>query len=119
MSARSTLLALALVTLGVPAAFAQSASVFVGGERGWVDRPVQSTLSREQVRSEFLQFRGNPVAADGGRFVGGERGYLYPAHTYARVNGQWACTDKIAHNARPDATKRSTARAIFLQQYPA
>jgi hypothetical protein len=119
MSARNTLLALALATMGVPAAFAQSAGVFVGGERGWVDRPVQSTLSREQVRSEFLQFRGNPVAADGGQFVGGEAGYLFPAHTYARVNGQWVCTDKIAHNPRPDAMKSGTERTAFLQQYPA
>jgi hypothetical protein len=119
MSVRKSAVAIALATLAAPAAFAQSSSVFVGGEAGWVDRPVQSSLTREQVRNEFLQFRSNPVAADGGRFVGGEAGYVFPAHTYARVNGEWVCTDKIAHNPKPDAIKSPAERRAFLQQYPA
>lgn len=119
MSVRHTTIALALATLAVPAVFAQSASVFVGGEAGWVDRPVQSSLTRDKANNEFLQFRSNPVAADGGRFVGGEAGYVFPAHTYARVNGQWVCTDKIAHNPSPDAVKTPGERRAFLQQYPA
>jgi hypothetical protein len=119
MSVRKTALVLALATMALPAAFAQTTSVFVGGERGWVDRPVQSTLSRDQVRNEFLQFRSNSVAADGGRFLGGEAGYVFPAHTYARVNGQWVCTDKIAHNPAPEAIKSNAERRAFQQQYPA
>ena len=119
MSARTDVLALALAIMAVPAALAQSADVFVGGERGWVDRPVQSTLSREQVGNEFLAFRSNPVAPDGGRYVGGQEGYAFPAHTYARVNGQWVCTDRIAHNPKPDAVKSSAERKQFLLQYPA
>ena len=47
------------------------------------------------------------VAADGGRYAGGEVGYIFPQHTYARVNGEWVCTDKIAHNAAPDAVKNA------------
>lgn len=119
MSVRSNTIIIALATLAVPAAFAQSAAVFVGGEAGWIDRPVQSSLTREQVTSAYLQFRSNPVAPDGGRIVGGEMGYVYPQHTYARVNGEWVCTDKIAHNPKPDAIKSSAERQAFQQQYPA
>jgi hypothetical protein len=51
--------------------------------------------------------------------VGGEVGFVFPQHTYARVNGEWVCTDKIAHNAKPAAIKSDTERGAFLQQYPA
>jgi hypothetical protein len=117
MSVRTSTIVLALATLALPAAFAQS--VFVGGERGWIDQPVQSSLTREQVTNEYLAFRKNPVAPDGGQFVGGEMGYVFPAHTYARVNGNWVCTDKIAHNPAPAAIKTPAERATFQAQYPA
>jgi hypothetical protein len=118
MSVRNTAVILALSAMAAPVALAQTASVFVGGEMGWVDRPVQSSLSRAQVTSEFLAFRSNPTAPDGGQFVGGEAGYIFPQHTYARVNGQWVCTDKIAHNAPPNAIKTDAERRMFLEQYP-
>lgn len=117
MSVRTSTVALAFATLVVPTAFAQS--VFVGGERGWIDQPVQSSLSRQQVTNEYLAFRKNPSAPDGGQFVGGEMGYAFPAHTYARVNGQWVCTDKIAHNPAPPATMSPGERSVFQAQYPA
>ena len=63
MSVRKSLFVLAIAA-ALPAAFAQSASVFVGGEAGWIDRPVSSTLTREAVRQE-LNYRavmGGPVA---------------------------------------------------------
>jgi hypothetical protein len=119
MSVRKHIVVIALATLAAPAVFAQSASVFVGGEAGWVDRPVQSRLTPEQVRNEFLQFRANPLDASGGQVVGGEAGYMFPAHTYARVDGQWVCTDKIAHNPAPAAIKSEGEQRAFQQQYPA
>ena len=64
MSVRKSLFVLAVAAAALPAAFAQSASVFVGGEAGWIDRPVSSTLTREAVRLE-LNYRtvmGGPVA---------------------------------------------------------
>jgi hypothetical protein len=118
MSIRKTALVLAVAATGGLSA-AQAGSIFVGGERGWVDRPVQSTLAREAVRQEFLAFRVNPVAPDGGRFVGGQAGYIFPQHTYARINGTWVCTDKIAHNSPPNAIKTDAERQAFRQQYPA
>jgi hypothetical protein len=118
MSVRKTALILALAATG-GLSVAHADSVFVGGERGWIDRPVQSTLTTEAVRQEFLAFRSNPIAPDGGRFVGGEAGYVLPAHTYARVNGEWVCTDKIAHNPAPNPIKTSAERRLFIEQYPA
>jgi hypothetical protein len=118
MSVRNIALILAIaVTGGLSAAQAQS--VFVGGELGWVDRPVQSTLTSEAVRQEFLAFRANPVTPDGGQFVGGEAGYIFPQHTYARVNGEWVRTDRIAHNPKPNSIKSVTERRQFVEQYPA
>ena len=116
MSIRTSTIVLALATAAAPV-FAQS--VFVGGERGWIDQPVQSAQTRQQVTSDYLAFRSNPVAPDGGTFVGGEMGYVFPAHTYARVNGQWVCTDKIAHNPAPAAVKSNAERRAFQAQYPA
>lgn len=119
MSVRTNVIAIALATIAVPAAFAQSSSVFVGGERGWIDRPVQSSSTREQVTNEFLQFRSNLVAPDGGRYVGGQAGYIFPQHTLALQNGKWVCTDKIAHNPAPEAIQSAAERRAFQQQFPA
>ncbi len=119
MSARNNAFVLAIAAIALPAAFAQSAGVFVGGEAGWIDRPLQSTLTRGQVQSEFFQFRANPVAPDGGKFVGGQEGYVFPQHTYARVNGEWVCTDKIAHNPAPNSIKTPGEQRMFRQLYPA
>jgi hypothetical protein len=117
MSVRQTALLLALSFAGLSAAHAQS--TFVGGEIGFIDRSVQSTLKREAVRQEFLAFRSNPLAPDGGQYVGGEAGYIFPQHTYARVNGEWVCTDKIAHNSKPDALRTPAEQSLFQQLYPA
>jgi hypothetical protein len=119
MSFRQTALILASAALGLSAAHAGTISTFVGGERGFVDTPVQSTLTREQVRQELQAFQNNRVAPDGGQFVGGEAGYIFPAHTYARVNGQWVCTDKIAHNPRPNPNKTAAEQRLFIEQNPA
>jgi hypothetical protein len=117
MSVRKIAVIFALAATGGLSA-AQADSIFVGGERGWVDRPVSSTLTRAAVSKEFQAFRANPVAPDGGQFVGGEAGYIFPQHTYARVNGQWVCTDKIAHNPKPNLNKTDAERRLFLEQYP-
>lgn len=118
MSVPKKVFFVALAALVAPAVFAQGGSVFVGGEAGWVDQPVRSTLTREQVRKEFVAFRISPEAPDGGRYVGGEEGYVNPQHTYAYRNGEWVCTDKIAHTPKP-APVTTAERQLFAQQYPA
>jgi hypothetical protein len=117
MSLRHTVFILALAAAGLSAANAQSTSTFVGGEIGFIDRPMQSTLTREAVRQQLQTFRSNPIAADGGQFVGGEMGYVFPQHGYARVNGQWVHTDRIAHNPKPSLNKTDAERRLFLEQY--
>jgi hypothetical protein len=119
MSVRTNVIAIALATLAVPAAFAQSSSVFVGGERGWVDGPVKSSTTRQQVTNEYLQFRSNPVMADGGRYVGGQEGYVFPKHIVALQNGQLVCADNIPHNPPPPTITSNAQVRAFKQQYPA
>lgn len=114
MSVRSNLIVLAIATAALPAAFAQSTSVFVGGEAGWLDRPVQSSATPAQ------RFGAAPGAdANVGRFVSAEEGYAFPAHMYARQGGQWVCIDRIAHNPAPAAIKSPSEERAFQQQYPA
>jgi hypothetical protein len=118
MSFRKTALVLALAATGGWSAV-HADTIFVGGEKGWVDVPVQSTLTSEAVRQQYVAFRVNRVASDGGQFVGGEAGYVFPQHTYARVNGEWVCTDKIAHNPKPNPIKSGAEARAFIEQYPA
>ena len=110
---------LAIAAAAISTAQAQSTSVWVGGEAGFVDLPVQSSLTREQVSQALLDFRANPVAADGARYVGGEMGYLPEQHAFARVDGRWVCIDNIAHNAKPDAIRSDAEERVFRQNYPA
>lgn len=77
MPARHAALAFAIATFGLPGAHAGTASTFVGGEVEFVDRPVASTVSREQVRQELEAFRAKPVLNGGATVhVGGEQGYV-------------------------------------------
>jgi hypothetical protein len=72
MNLRKTFLAVSLaVTL--PVAFADN---FVGGEMGYETHPLNSTLTREQVRREYEAFRAHPVYADGTVMLQGEAGYV-------------------------------------------
>lgn len=106
MSVRRTALIFALATIGLSGAQAQTTSTFVGGEIGFVDRPVQSTLTRDAVRREFEAARANPAAPDGGKFVGGELGYVFPQH-------------QVPHTPKPSWKKTDAERRLFLEQYPA
>lgn len=77
MSVRHAALAIAISAFGLSATYAGTASTFIGGEAGFVDRPVASTVSREQVRQEFEAFRATPVLNGGATvYLGGEQGYV-------------------------------------------
>ena len=120
MSVRQAALILALAATGLSTAYAADDagwSSFVGGEIGFVDPPISSTLTREQVLKDLQEFRKNPVAPDGGRYVGGEQGYVFPQHTYARINGEWVCTDKIAHNPKPSLEQTDEERRLWRELY--
>lgn len=84
---KTTTLALLLAVLAAPAAFAQSDAVWVGGDIGWMSRPVASTRSSSDVLAEFMKFRANPVLADGSTYVGGEEGVIQHRHTYVVRDG--------------------------------
>ena len=118
MLVRQTALALALACLAIPVAVADSGDVWVGGELGFETHAVQSNKTRAQVKQEFLAFRDNPVTADGGRFVGGEVGYVPPQHTYAFQNGRLVHTDKIARNSvKPSLTMSAEEEKLYQQLY--
>ena len=80
-----------------------------------------SQLSRKPCgrnSQEFLAFRGNPVTADGGRFAGGEVGYVPPQHTYAFQNGRLVHTDQIArYSVKPSLTMSAEEEKLYQALY--
>lgn len=78
MSFRQAALAFIVAAATAPAAFAE-AGQWINGEIGFVPAPVQSTLTREQVRSELVN-----LVKRGGQTAAGERGYSDPAASAVR-----------------------------------
>lgn len=76
MTFRTTALAIIFSVAAIPAAFANTGYTAVGGEAGFNQHRTVSERSREQVRQEYLQFRKQPVTADGTVVLQGEAGYL-------------------------------------------
>lgn len=93
-----TVFALALAGAALPAAFANSGSNWIGGERGFEFHAGQSTKSRADVKKELEAFRKNPVTADGGTLIGTDARYIPPQHSYAFQDGKLVHTDSIAHD---------------------
>lgn len=92
MSIRKVILAMAVSSAFVPAAFASSGAIWVGGEAGYVTHALEGGLSREQVRAELDAF-----LSAGGVTGSGETGYRQPPHqhTYTTAaNGQRVHDDK-------------------------
>lgn len=109
MKASALLFAVAAATtLGLPALADAQVFVSVNGE----DRLIISTnpvpgLTREQKRAQDLaEAEAEAGRGDGFRFVGGEAGWRYVGHVYARVKGEWVCVDGIDHNGAVDRGAR-------------
>lgn len=119
MSVRNIAVVFALISAGLSTAQAGPAGTLVAGEMGYVPAPTASTLSRDDVRRDLAAFDRNPTQADGGRFVGGEQGYVMPSHAYALKNGELVCVDGIQHNAKPEGFKNEAERRAARQRYPA
>lgn len=95
---RKTVFALALAGAALPAAFANSGSTWVGGERGVEFHANKSTKNRAEVQKELEAFRQNPVTADGGTLAGRDASYIPPQHSYAFQGGKLVHTDSLAHD---------------------
>jgi hypothetical protein len=78
MSFRQTALAFIVAAATAPAAFAE-AGQWINGEIGFVPAPAQSTLTREQVRSDLVNF-----IKRGGQTAAGERGHIDPGASAVR-----------------------------------
>lgn len=90
MSIRKVIWAMAVSSAFVPAAFASSGAIWVGGEAGYVTHALEGGLSRDQVRAEL-----NSFLRAGGVTGSGETGYRQPPqqHTYMAANGQRVSDD--------------------------
>ena len=92
MSFRTITTALVLAAAATPGAFAAT-STWIGGEAGFRESWTPSQVTREQVLQDLQAFKANPVDATGGRFVGGEQGYVPHQHTYVVREGVKVHTD--------------------------
>jgi hypothetical protein len=112
MSFRTTATAIVLAAAAAPAAFAANGATWVGGEAGFREHPIQSQVTREQVRRDLLAFKAQPMDASGGRHVGGEEGYVPHQHTYVVRDGVKVHTAGFAATMgmRPAAPYEPTQR---------
>ncbi|NKE65885.1 DUF4148 domain-containing protein [Ramlibacter sp. RBP-2] len=100
MSFRQTALAFVIAAAAAPAAFAE-AGQWVNGEIGFVPAPAQSTLTREQVRSELFSF-----IKRGGQTSVGERGYV-----------DAAATAPVRSAERVDVRRMGSAATLTMDPY--
>lgn len=113
MSIRKSFFALVVASAAIPAAFATSGGVPVGGEQAYEPHTVQGTASRSQVKSEVMGNSQARVASDRVRMVGGEIAYVQSQHGYSFEGGRLVHADNIAHDTpRPtlaltDAERRA------------
>lgn len=119
LTTSSALVALLSLT-AISAAHANALIHPANTEAGYTTHAVpDSGVTRAEVRDELQQFRNDPVGADGARFVGGDIGWVYEQHGYARSGGHWVHADRIDH--RTPAASRSVTpdtRLDFRQNYP-
>jgi len=55
--------------------------------------------TKEQVQKELMEFKRNPISADGQyRYVGGDQGWTFVQHEYAYLEGKWQHVDKLSHD---------------------
>jgi hypothetical protein len=100
MKARNLLLSIiAAGSIALPALTSAQVFIPVSGEAGFIIN-VNPTpgMTREQKRAQDrADAQAEAKRADGFRYVGGEAGWAFVGHEYARVNGEWVCVDGIDH----------------------
>lgn len=103
----------ALAAAAIPAAFAGSGSTWVGGEAGFATHPVQTGLTRAQVRAELAQF-----VRDGGSLASGERDYKQPhQHAYANRDGRRVHDDSAATMGNSSASLYAPAAPVAARSW--
>jgi hypothetical protein len=96
MSFRQLASAIAIVALA-PAALAEPGQ-WIQGEIGFVPAPPQSTLTRDQVRSELTSF-----IKRGGQLAAGERAYFDPAAPAVVRSAEAVNSGQLGGAARRDS----------------
>lgn len=110
---KATFLASLAAAISLPA-MANSGFTADNSEAGFKTHPMPSTVTRAQVQNELAEWRKNPVAADGYRYVGGERGWEAPQHAYVFRNGSLVHADAIDHSApKPSIEMTPAERGRF------
>ncbi len=118
MSIRKTIVALALVGATLPAAFANSGTTWVGGDRGFEFHPSNSTKSRAEVQQELEAFRKNPFTADGTKIVNTDKGFISPQHSYAFQGGTLVHIDTLAHDTpKPSLVMTDAEKRLQRELY--
>ncbi len=116
---KPAIVAAALAALAVPAAFASSGTTLVNNEAGVRSHAMPASgKTRAQVLDELEAFKKNPISADGGRYVGGEAGWVYVDHKFDLRGGRLVHADSIDHHApRPNPTMTPQERDQYRQLY--
>ena len=74
-------------------------------------------VSAEQVKKELIEFKRNPVSADGKyRFEGNDIGWVPVNHELALKDGKWAHVDSLDHNAPAPSLEMTPAERRQWEQ---
>lgn len=106
MTTRNLMLALALVGAATAPLSAMAGAEFVynKGEPGVLlqDVPSNGLTRAEKLAQDRAQSAAEAAQRSGWRFVGGEVGWTYEGHQFARVGQEWVCVDGIDHGTKAD-----------------
>ncbi len=105
MKARNILLSIAAASsLALPMLASAQVFVPVYGEAGFIinGNPTPSMTREQKQAQDRADAKAEAQRGDGFRYVGGEAGWVFVGHEYARVNGEWVCVDGIDHTTVAD-----------------
>lgn len=83
----------------------------------WPPAYPSKEVSAEQVKRELIEFKRNPVSADGKyRFEGNEIGWVPVNHALVLKDGKWVHVDNLDHNSPPPSLDMTPAERRQLEQ---
>lgn len=118
MIIRNLAIATLLASASVTSVFASHSLHWVGGEIGFIEHNIPSTVTRAKVMQDYQLSLQSKVDGSGGIQLGGDAGYLEPRHSYTVADGKLRHTDSISHKAaKPEYQHSATEHVVFSETY--
>jgi hypothetical protein len=118
MNIRNLAIATLFASASATSVFASQSLHWVGGEIGFIEHNIPSTVTRANVMQDYQLSLQSKVDGSGGIQLGGDAGYLEPRHFYTVADGKLRHTDSISHKtAKPEYQHSATEHVVFSETY--